>query len=158
MTFCKPKGCALAVCALAVTLGACGGAFEEDFGIVVPSAGTPFAALPPLLQDDGTPSAPLPSARPARGDELTRAGLYALRAQAQALEHALHDDVIWIGRDCCAHDDAEQVLGLVAGLMAVRDLGAGAPVFVDLPDRRSGAAIANRLSDAGYTRVFLVTD
>jgi hypothetical protein len=165
----KTTGCTFAACALAAALGACGGGFDDedaallfDIATLATPTAQPASEPPPLLGDDGLPSAPLPQAVPHRGDELTRAGLYALRAQARALERALRDDVVWVNQTCCSGDggatDAELAIGIVAALMAVRDLDANAPVFVDLSDRRQGAALADQLSAAGYTRVFLVTD
>jgi hypothetical protein len=166
MNFCKTTGCTFAACALAAALGACGGFDDEDAALLydiatlAPPLGPP--ALPTLLDDAGRPQAPLAQAVPRRGDELTRAGLYALRAQAQALERALGGDAVWVGEACCGVGDApadtDLALGTVAGLTAARDLNANAPVFVDLRDRRRAAALADQLTSAGYTRVFLVTD
>lgn len=166
MNFCKTTGCTLAACALASALGACGGGYFDPLEDTVthfdltPSAAAP--GLPPLLQDDGQPSAALPQTLPTRGDEVSRSGLYALRAQAQALDRALGGDVLWLDEACCRDDvgqyDPELALGLVAGLSAARDMGRNAPVFVALDDRRMATAFANRLDGAGYTRVFVVTD
>jgi hypothetical protein len=165
MNFCKTTGCTLAACALAAALGACDGGFGDEatawlLGKVPTPA--PSSAAPPLLDDEGHPtSAPL-QAVPRRGDEMIRSGLYALRAQAQALERALGGDVVWIDDGCCNDDfgvpDANLALGMTAGTMAARDLNHNAPVFVALRDRRQGAALADRFATAGYTRVFLVTD
>lgn len=94
----------------------------------------------------GDPEFPAPGAR------------VALRAQAQALQGALPDDVVWISDACCAQDTPEQVLGVVAGLVSVRTLRSDVPVLIDLPHRRDAGAIAERLEFAGYGRVLLVTD
>lgn len=166
MNFCRTTGCSFAACALAAALGACGGGLFDDEGLGLnfapPAAPAAATVPPPLLGDDGQPAAPLPQAVPRRGDEITRAGLYALRMQAEALDRALNSDVVWVNDLCCNDDygrpDAELALGIVAGLIAARDLNGNAPVFVDVRDHRAGAALADRLSAAGYTRVFLVTD
>jgi hypothetical protein len=164
MNFCKTTGCTFAACALAAALGACGGFDDEDTAWalgIVPTSG-PSSAAAPLLDDQGHPAAPSPQAVPQRGDELTRSNLYALRAQAQALERALGGDVVWIDDACCNDDfgvaDANLALGMTAGLMAARDLNHNAPVFVALRDRHQGAALADRFAAAGYSRVFLITD
>jgi len=164
MNFCKTTGCSFAACALAAALGACGSGFDDEDTVLMlgfPPMGRPStAAATPLLDDEGQPAAPADNTR--HGDERTRAGHHALRAQAQALDRALSGDVVWIDDHCCNDDfgvaDAELALGMAAGVIAGRDLDAGAPVFVALNDRRQGAAIADRFAAAGYTRVFLVTD
>ena len=165
MNFCKTTGCTFAACALAATLGACGGGFddeESDWVLGTFPATTRASAASPLLDDEGHPAEPSAQAVPRRGDELTRSGLYALRAQAQALERALGGDVVWIDDSCCNDDfgvpDANLALGMTAGVMAARDLNDHAPVFVALHDRRQGAALVDRFAAAGYSRVFLVTD
>ena len=137
MNFCKTTGCTFAACALAATLGACGGGFDdEDTAWVLGTFPTtaPSSAALPLLD----------------------------HAQAQALERALGGDVVWIDDGCCNDDfgvpNAHLALGMTAGVMAARDLNDHAPVFVALHDRRQGAALADRFAAAGYTRVFLVTN
>jgi hypothetical protein len=158
MNFCKTTGCRLAACALTAALGACGSGFALAAG-PTPSG---IAAASPLLDDAGHPNAALPQAVPVRGDEMTRAGLYALREQAIALERALGGDAVWIDDRCCNDDvgrvEPDLALGLAAGVFAARDLNNNAPVFIALGDRRQGAALADRFAAAGYTRVFLVTD
>jgi hypothetical protein len=166
MNFCKTTGCSFAACALAAALGACGGGFDDEDTVLMlgfsPTARPSIAAATPLLDDEGQPAAPAIEDHTRHGDERTRAGLYALRAQAQALDRALGGDVVWIDDRCCNDDfgvaDAELALGMAAGVIAGRDLDANAPVFVALNDRRQGAALADRFAGAGYTRVFLVTD
>jgi hypothetical protein len=145
---------------LALALGACGGSFDEEVEVLLPQRSAPpraAAALPPLLDDAGAPQAALASALPQRSDYQTRAGLYALRAQAEALDRALGGAVIWIDVECCTDDAVETALGVVAGLAAARDLGTTAPVFVTGADLRIAAAAADRLGVHGYTRTFLVT-
>ena len=135
MNFCKTTGCYFAACALAATLGACGGGFDDEDATLLFQAAAPAAAptTRPLLQRDGTPSAPLPQAVPRRGDEMTFAGLYALRAQARALERAFAGQVVWVDEACCHGDggsnDVDLAFGLVAGEIAARDLNAKAPLF-----------------------------
>jgi hypothetical protein len=166
MNFCKTTGCTFAACALAAALGACGGFDDEDAALLydIATLAPPLApaALPPLLDDAGLPHAPLAQAVPQRVQAGARQLVAALRTQAQALQRALGGDAVWLGEACCSTDsgttDVELALGNVAGLMAARDLNANAPVFVDLSDRRQAAALADRLTAAGYTRVFLITD
>ncbi len=165
MNFCKTTGCTLAACTLAAALGACGGGFADEatawlLGKVPTPA--PSSAAAPLLDDEGHPTSAAPQAVPQRSDEMARSGLYALRAQALALEQALGGDVVWIDDGCCNDDfgvpDVHLALGMTAGTMAARDLNRNAPVFVALQDRRQGAALTDRFVAAGYTRVFLITD
>lgn len=170
MKLCNPNGrapaaralptSALAALAVALALGACGDGFYDEIEMVLPrqtAAPSAAAALPALLDDAGAPQSPLPAAMPQSGDELTRAGLYALRAQAEALDRALGGAVIWIDVDCCADDAVETALGIVAGLAAARGLGATAPVFVTGSDLRIAAAAVDRLGVHGHTHAFLVT-
>jgi hypothetical protein len=146
--------------AFAPVLGACGGGFDDEIEMLLPAqrfAPHDAAPLPPLVDDSGLPQSPLPASVPQRGDELTRAGRYALRAQAEALERALGGAVIWIDVECCVDNAVDTALGTVAGLAAARDLGSSAPVFVTGSDLRMAAAVADQLGSDGHSRVFLVT-
>jgi hypothetical protein len=161
MNFCKTTGCQLAACALSASLGTCGGSIVLAAALSA-APGVASAATATLLDDDGHPTLALPDAVPARADETTRAGLYALRDQALALERALGGDVVWIDDRCCNDDhgriEPDLALGMAAGDAAARGLGANAPVFIAVSDRRQGAALADRFTASGYTRVFLVTE
>ncbi len=110
-----------------------------------------------MLSPFGPVSAPTPESLPDDPAVRTRNGLYATRAQAQALDASAGGDSVWVdvdGREPSAIDLAE---GHVAGMMAANNLAADAPVFVTGNDAAAAARGVDRLSAQGLTRVFLVT-
>lgn len=117
-------------------LAACGGGHEPE-----PTA-TAQAAV----------AAPEPSDAAAR----TRAARYLTPAQATQLEQALRGDVVWVQASCCGLDPAELAVAVAHGVQAAKNLDANAAFIVEGPDARQIAAVANRLSDGGMTRVYAV--
>jgi hypothetical protein len=108
---------------------------------------SPFGHMPP----------PPPDLLPADPAARTRSGLYATRQQADDLDGQLGGAVVWVdveGRDAVL---IERALGVVHGLVAAKDLGADAPVFVTAADLPAAARVVDRLSAQGLTRVFLIT-
>ena len=87
----------------------------------------------------------------------TKAGLYASSQQAEGLERSLTGDVINVDIACCGIEGVELALGNAYGMQAARDLPRSAPVLVRAADLRLGASVANGLSDAGFSQVWLVT-
>ncbi len=149
-------------------LSACGG--DDPAGVQAPTVATAPATaaaarvttslaepLAPLVADDGSlmPASPrsVPQDRAAR----TRAGRYASPAQAEQMEQALGQDVLSVNIGCCGIEAADLAVAIAQGLQAAHDLPRTAPVLVRGADLRLAAAVANRLSDEGYTQVWLVT-
>ncbi len=108
---------------------------------------SPFGHMPPPELD------PLPTDPAAR----TRSGLYATRSQAEELEGLLGGDAVWVDVDGRSEVLIDRALGHVYGLLAAKDLGADAPVFVTATDQVAAARLVDQLSEQGLTRVFLVT-
>jgi hypothetical protein len=110
-----------------------------------------------LLADDGSIMPSAPATVPADPAAHTRAGLYASSRQAAELERALGEGVIRMNVECCGPERVDEAVGIVYGVQAAADLPYSAPVLVRAADLRLGAVAANRLSDAGYSSVWLVT-
>jgi hypothetical protein len=108
---------------------------------------SPFGHMPPAepesLPDD-------PAVR-------TRAGLYSTRLQAEELDRVLDGAVVWVELDGPDAVLIDRALGHVFGMMAAKDLGADAPLFVTAADQTAGARLVDQLSEQGLTRVALVT-
>lgn len=150
---------ALAAMALmAWGLAGCGGGDSAPNAVDSKVPDPPTRITATLLDDAGLPTSALAEAVPVDRGAHTRSGLYALREQAMALERALPGDTIWVPVGCCGAEAAELAVQTAAGLQAAGDLPQAAPVFVAGNDLRLAAAVVARLSDAGMTRVFLVTD
>jgi hypothetical protein len=107
-----------------------------------------------------SPFGPMPRYVPASPHERpqTRVGLYATRDQAEDIDGMMDGEVVWISLECCAADAVERALGTTYGLVAALDLPPDAPVFVDgeHADPVQTARLADRLSDGGLTRVFVL--
>lgn len=101
--------------------------------------------------------APRPQGEPGDPDARTRAGQYITRWQAQELDGLLGDAVVWVAVACCDASELDLAEGLVHGDMAARDLPPDTTVVVDGDDARQAARLADRLSDAGLTRVLLIS-
>lgn len=108
---------------------------------------SPFGHMPP---------AP-PESLPADPAVRTRSGLYATRQQADDLDGQLGGAVVWVDVDGASAALIERALGHVHGLLAAKDLGADAPVFVTASDLAAAARLVDELSEQGLTRVFLIT-
>lgn len=113
--------------------------------------------VPPLLGADGTPQPALPHAVPTDTRERTLAALYATRAQAQALDAALDGAVLWVEVDCCATPLPALALDLADGEHGGHPIALDTPLFVVGPSLQRAALVANRLTEAGFLQVFLVT-
>lgn len=110
-----------------------------------------------LLADDGSIMPSAPAMVPADRAAHTWAGRYASSHQAADLERALGDGLIRVNVECCGPEKVDEAVAIAYGVQAAADLPYSAPVLVRAADLRLGAAAANRLSDAGYGRVWLVT-
>lgn len=146
--------CLLLCATLALTVGTgCHAQPPSRDAAPVPVAG----AAMPLLDNDRLPLAPLPRAIPAHAEHRTRAGLYATEAQARAFEQAAPGAVISVFVPCCG----EQALGkamLSAWDQYVRfDAPQDMPVLVRGGDLQQAARLADRLTQAGFAPVFLVS-
>ncbi len=142
-----------------IFMAACDGTEDHSSASPAARAAAPAAetTTTTLLDDNGLPMPADPRTVPGDAGARTRSGKYASAAQAEQLERALADAVIRVDIECCGLDGAEQALGIAYGMQAAHDLPNSAPVLVRSADLRLGAAIANRLSDIGYSQVWLVT-
>lgn len=138
-----------------ISLAACVAAHAQQPGAayVSPHPGL----IPSLLDNVGEPVDSMPLAVPDRAEYRTRAGLYATELQARVYEQAVARKVISVTAECCDEQ------GLTNSMMSVWaqyvDLGApvGVPVVVRGKDLKQAARLANRLTEAGFAPVFLVT-
>jgi hypothetical protein len=94
---------------------------------------------------------------PADARARTSVALYATRAQAEALGAELDGAVIWIEAGCCDERAVSSAIETVDGFRTDRHLGLDAPVFVTGRNLQWAALLVNRLTEDGYTQVFLVT-
>ena len=76
--------------------------------------------------------------------------------QAQALDHSLKGDVIWVHADCCGSLGASVAVGITYAVQAASNLPDNVPVFVTGADQQLAAKVANRLVEGGMRRVFQV--
>jgi hypothetical protein len=155
----------LALLLLAAGLvSACGGGSSiDDEGRAMPLAETsPTASartIAPLLDDEGGVMAGDPAAVPEDPAARTRAARYATEAQAAQVEAAMGATAIalQVEPSQTAVSAPDLAVTTAYGLQAAHGLPPGAPVFVRGADLRLAAAAADRIADAGFTRVFLVT-
>lgn len=125
------------------------------------SAPTPIAAPAPAAAPAAEPAAepapePAGTAAPADAGARTRAGRYATAEQAQALESLLGNRVIRVDVGCCDATEADMAVLMAFVSQAGLDLPNSTPVLVQGRDLRMAAVVADRLADAGMTRVWLV--
>jgi hypothetical protein len=143
----------LGVC-LGACLGACGGG---DNAADTEAADGGAGVVSTLLADDGGSMPSAPDTVPADPAARTKAARYASSQQAEQLEHALGEGVLRVTVECCGVDRVDQAIGIAQGMQAAGDLPNSTPVLVRAADLRLGAVAANRLADAGYGQVWLVT-
>lgn len=138
-------------------LAACGG--SEPSPTANPTADASVRATADLLADDGTVNASNPAATPADPGARTRAGRYASAEQARRLEERLGAGVISTDTDTATDDitAVDLAVMMVWGQQAAHGLDQHTPVLVRGRNLRLAAAAAERLSEQGHTRVFLVT-
>lgn len=138
-------------------LAACGG--TEQSPAANPTAEASVRATASVLADDGTVTASDPAATPADPGSRTRAGRYASAEQARQLEDRLGAGVISTDTDTATDDitAVDLAVMMVWGQQAAHGLDNHAPVLVRGRNLRLAAAAAERLSEQGHTRVFLVT-
>lgn len=98
-----------------------------------------------------------PRAVPADPGAWTRAGRYASASQAEQIERVFGAAAISVRVEGSGIEGLEQTLGIVYGVQAAHDLPREAPILLRAQDLRLGAAVANRLAEGGYSRVWLVT-
>jgi hypothetical protein len=107
-----------------------------------------------------SPFGPMPWHAPTalHAEAQTRNGVYATREYAENIDAMMNGEVVWVSLECCAADAVERALGTTHGLVAARNLPPDAPVFVDGEHAEPAltARLADRLSDAGLTRVFVL--
>lgn len=139
----------------AAGLSACGGGSTETDATASLSEAA-VAVEAPLLEDTGQMAATLPAALPADAGARTRSTGYATPSQATALEAALGSDVLSTEVGCCGADAADLAVLTVYGNQAAGDLPNSTPVLVRGADQRLAATVAQRLSDNGFSRVWLV--
>jgi hypothetical protein len=140
----------------AVGLSACGGGETAGATALAPQASAAIAVEAPLLDDEGQPTPTQPAALPADPGARTRSTGYATPTQAAALERALGADVLSTEVGCCGAEGADLAVLMVYGDQAARDLPNSTPVLVRGADPRLAATVAQRLADAGFSRVWLV--
>lgn len=123
----------------------------------VPAPETTADPIAPLLDDEGNFMPSSPQSVPADAGARTRAMRYASAAQADTLEHGRRGDVLRVDVVGSGADAVELSVQIAIGMQAAGNLGHDAPVFVGGADLRSAAAVADRLTGQGMTRVWLVT-
>jgi hypothetical protein len=151
----KATAMALAAAAAAAIAG-CGGGQPADDTRADVHAVAAAATVPALVDDQGLPMPPVAEAVPADAGARTRSTGYATPAQAQAMEDAMGADLMSIDVGCCSLEGADLAVLMVYGQQAARDLPSSAPVLVSGTDQRFAATVAQRLADAGFSRVWLV--
>ncbi|MFT4102426.1 MAG: hypothetical protein QM674_15585 [Burkholderiaceae bacterium] len=107
--------------------------------------------IAPLLDNDGVPLLPVPRAIPDKPENRTRSGLYVTEAQALAHERMLPGNVISLRVRCCGEQAIEDAL------TGVRAAPHDRPVLVRGDDLHLAARLADRLDEAGFNPVFVVT-
>lgn len=154
----------LAAFAAATTLAllaACGAGSDlaQDTGSTNAARTSASTVQPTLLDDEGRVQVLAAAKAPADPGARTRAGRYATPEQAAAMEGALGARVISTRVDAGADAAGAADLAVlnVYGMQAVTDADNHVPVLVRGADLRLAATVANRLGEAGFTRVFLVT-
>lgn len=143
-----------------VCISACGGgdaADAEGAGSDARAEVRTVESFSTLLADDGSIMPSAPDTVPADAAARTQAGRYASSHQAAELERALGDGVIRVNVECCGLEGVDEAVGIAYGVQAAADLPNSTPVLVHAADLRLGAVAANRLADAGYGSVWLVT-
>ncbi|MFT3803785.1 MAG: hypothetical protein QM766_21550 [Burkholderiaceae bacterium] len=121
-----------------------------------PVAGTPSSTsgaeiIAPLLDNDGVPLLPMPRAIPDKPENRTHRGLYVTEAQALAHERILPGNVTSLRVRCCGEQAVEDALG------SARAAPHGQPILVRGDDPSLTARLADRLDEAGFGPVFVVT-
>jgi len=155
-----PPGALVAVLLAAALLSACGGgdhAASRDGSSATPLTAT--SAIAPLFDDEGGMMPSDPAAAPADPAAHTRRARYATEAQADQVEAAMGTLSIPV-RVAPTQGEVSAVelaVTIVYALQAAHGLQPDAPVFVRGADLRLAAATADRIAEAGYSRVFLVT-
>jgi hypothetical protein len=154
----KPTVFLVALASALALLQACGAGDEPAASGAAAGESEParLSVVSPLLHDDGSVMPTAPSAAPADPGARTRLGWYASRAQASQMSSALGSDVIHLQVQGTGAQALELDVAVAWGLQAAGNLSNDAPVLVSGTDLRQAAAVANRLIDAGMTRVFLV--
>jgi hypothetical protein len=89
----------------------------------------------------------------------TRAGLYATEAQAAQIESVMAESAasLRVAPEGVAAGTVERALRALERAVRAGEMSADMLMFVRGPDLRHAAGAANRLQEAGFTRVILVT-
>ncbi|GAB1384761.1 MAG TPA: hypothetical protein PL024_11665 [Thauera sp.] len=127
-----------------------------------PSADVPRQTLhpsvvTPLLDNDGVPFLPAPWAIPVNPAHRTRGALYATEAQALSHERTLPGKVISVRAGCCGDQGIEDAMLDAWYQYVAYDAPRDMPVLVRGQDLGLAARLADRLANAGFDPVFLVT-
>jgi len=138
--------CALSVLSAALVLLTGCGESPEATGYGANSDLLAAVAAPPA----GVQAAPVDHA--AR----TRQGFYASPTQADWMERERSGDFIPVQVECCGVEGDDLAIAIAMGMQAANILPNSAPVLVRGADLRQAARVANRLTDAGFSRVILV--
>ncbi len=132
-------------------------AMPDEAAAIEPAATARAVRPAPLLGTDGTPQPALPQAVPADPRARTRVALYAIRAQAHALEAELDGAVLWVETGCCDESAVSAAIDRTDEQRMHKHLALDAPVFITGKNLHLAAMVVDRLSDDGYEQVFLVT-
>lgn len=129
---------AFAACATALLHAGCGGSAPD----------ADAAAVPNVATDIG---------EPADHGARTRQGRYLSAEQAREMAKQLDERVVTVVAGCCGLENSELDVMIAFGMQAAEGLGQDAPFVVSGNDLRQASAVANRLSELGAQRVYLVT-
>ena len=123
------------------------------------SAFISIAGSAPLLDDNGLAVPSIPDSVPADAAAQTRAGRYATAMQAAQLEHAFGDSLLRLELAGPAAGAVEQAMQRAARAQSEAPIDAATPVLVyAMGHLRAAAVVAERLSDDGHSRVWVVTN
>lgn len=110
----------------------------------------------PLLDSRGDIEPPEPGAIPTNPDHHTRAGLYAIEAQARALEASLGRRLITVHVGCCGAPGIDDAVHHIWNAQGANGFPVTVPVLIYGDDMWHAARVVDRLTDQGFSRVFLV--
>ncbi|MBS0505969.1 MAG: hypothetical protein JSR53_01160 [Proteobacteria bacterium] len=126
------------------------------WGIAQAAPPADLQGVRPLLDSRGEIEHPEPGAIPPNPEQRTRAGLYATEAQARLLEDTLHDQVISEHVACCGEASVDDAVRHVWHAHVAYGTPTTMPVLVYGDDPWHSAQVVDRLTDKGFSRVFLV--
>lgn len=122
-----------------------------------PSAPPTSEIVSPLQDNEDQPLNADPKAVPTNPKAMTHAGLYATERQAGSAESALHDRIITVRVGCCGRTAIDRAVNQVWTTHVAYDTPVDIAVLVRGKDSLQAAKVVDRLSEAGLSRVWLVT-